>query len=161
MRWVVILVVLTLESIRPVWAVGSDVVKFAPAEARDIRLLNKLLPDRMREQNDIPVPYPQPPTIAWVKISGSERKYLFVLLPWECGVNCTIYGFRRTSKGWAKVYDVEGGDDIEVLKSQTSGHHDLQGTEVDSASSGFELTSHWDGNRYGEPNRTPCCTPAP
>lgn len=153
MRWAVTLAVLILAAIDPARAADVGVVKFSPADVRATRLLNKLIPDHMQGQDDVPVP--QPPTVAWVRISESEPKYLFVLLPWECGVNCPIYGFRKTPKGWAKVYDVDAGDDIEVLKSKTGGRHDIGGTQVDNASSGVNLTSHWDGDRYGKPDRKP------
>lgn len=152
MRFVAALVFAGI-SCQPAWAANSTAVKWHSPDKTALRILNKLLPDEMQQPDGWPTEHG--PEIAWVSIAADEPKYLFAMLPWACGVNCPIYGFRKTPLGWRKVYEVGGGDGIEVLNSKVRGHRDLRQYEEDSAANGTILTSHWDGTQYGNPDRKP------
>jgi hypothetical protein len=94
-------------------------------------------------------------TSAWVKVSEDEPAYLFVMLGGGyCGSGgCLIYAFRKTQRGWVKVYSKFGADGIEVLDTSTKGHRDLRRYEEFASAGTFEIISRWNGSAYSQATR--------
>ncbi len=103
-------------------------------------------------------------TSAWVRVSGDEPAYLFVMLGGGyCGSGgCLIYAFRKTKRGRAKVYAKFAADGIEVLDTSTKGHRDLRRYEDFASAGTFEIISRWNGSAYSPARRLsrPCQRPS-
>lgn len=91
-------------------------------------------------------------TAAWVQVSDKEPPFLFVIVQPYCGASdCMIFGYRNSAGKWNKVYQLFGGDGLEVLDSGSKGYRDLRQYESQGEGKTLVLTSHWIDERYGDP----------
>lgn len=89
---------------------------------------------------------------AWVDIVKEAPPYLFLMPIEKCGAsNCIIYGFRPSSGGWTKIYEVFGGDGFIIPGTLTENHHDIVQYESQGSGSYVVKTSRWQGDRYAHP----------
>ena len=88
----------------------------------------------------------------WIKLAANEKPYLFILPADKCGASdCTIVGYKNTSKGWVKVYEVFGGDGLEILDRKTKKHNDIEQYESRGSGEYIVKTSKWNNGKYAEP----------
>ena len=85
----------------------------------------------------------------WIDLTGEGVPALFVLPVHLCGAsNCTIIGFEERDGEWVKIYELFGGEGLDVKTSKTNGYFDIQQYRGLGAARGFEIESHWNGEKY-------------
>lgn len=103
------------------------------------------------------LPYPDYPLPAdapalWVKLAQNESPTLFLMPTELCGASdCKIIGFQNTSRGWKKIYEVFGGDSLEILNTKTQNHSDVVQHESQGGGDFIIKTSHWNLDHYDDP----------
>jgi hypothetical protein len=116
------------------------------------------LRDCLKEQQGGNAPSEDEMTIEELDLNRDGVKEYEVQLSGMCACgahNCTIYLYRRVGQGFESILEENAsGLGVELLKTATNGHTDIQVNSHGSAATEYRTVYKFDGKKYREANTT-------